>query len=109
MNPHEDPEMEAARAAAISAALAPQRKQAAKSVVLCLVILFVIFGLPRFFPEPLRLIIMTVGSAAGYSAELFFFPQLFRGRTGSLKQAYGILVFMWLLAACVTLTTMFGH
>ena len=82
-----------------AAFLAAQTKQQTRSAMLCLFVLSVTFVLPRFVPAPFGQVVMGVGAAVGFSAFFAMFSESLRSRSGSLRPAFCLLVFVWLCAA----------
>ena len=82
-----------------AALLAAQTKQQTKATFFGLLVLFVMFVLPRFVPAPFGSVVMGVGGAAAFSAYFYLFRESLRSRSGSLTPAFCLLSFVWFCAA----------
>jgi drug/metabolite transporter (DMT)-like permease len=83
--------------------LAAQTKRQTKAALLCLLTVFAVFVLPRFFSSPISGIVLVVGGAVSFTSYFLIYQQSLRTRTGSLTLAYCLLAYMWLCAAIVAL------
>jgi len=52
---------------------------------------------------------MTIGSAIGFAAYVYLFPDRFRTRSGSLKLAIGLASFLAILAGIVVVMSLAGQ
>jgi hypothetical protein len=66
-------------------------------------VLFLWFILPRFGDFA-----VMVGCAVGFAAQVYLFPDRFRGRSGSLKLAFCLIGFLALAAAVVGVLSLIG-
>ena len=87
--------------------LARTREQYNGAIFVALTIV-VMFILPEFIPSPFDCMVMGFGSAILLTALVLLTPASFRGRSGSLRMAIGLVTAMWIFAAVTTVISLIG-
>ncbi len=84
-------------------------KQQNKVALLLIPTIVVMFILPEFIPSPFDVMVMGFGSAISLTTLVLLRPASFRGRSGSLRMAIGLVTAMWLGAAVTTVLSLIGR